>query len=72
MGFGINHTLDESGRRIVQKERESIRRKACREAMRNIAQRRVIKSESSRRVKAVICDCPGLDRKLKVLQKMRK
>lgn len=68
MGFGINHTLDESGR-IVQQERESIRRKACREDMRNIAQRKVIKSESSRRVGAVICDCPGLDRKLKVLQK---
>lgn len=37
--------------------------------MRNIAQRKVIKSDSSRRVGAVICDCPGLDRKLKVLQK---
>ena len=37
--------------------------------MRNIAQRKVIKSESSRRVGAVICDCPGLDRKLKRLQK---
>lgn len=37
--------------------------------MRNIAQRKVIKSESRRRVGAVICDCPGLDRKLKVLQK---
>lgn len=37
--------------------------------MRNIAQRKVIKSDSSRRVGAVICDCPGLYRKLKVLQK---
>lgn len=43
MGFGINHTLDESGR-IVQQERESIRRKACREDMRNIAQRKVSKA----------------------------
>ena len=73
MGFGINHPLDENGRRIVQKKRVSIRRKACREAKRNIAQRRVIKRQSSRRVGAVICYCPGIGQEIEsVVKKMWK
>ena len=61
---GVNNPLDTNGKKLIQKRVLAIRRKACRQAKKKLAEKRLLKRRRSKKVGAVIRDCPGIGQEI--------